>query len=47
VKPSSATVRRHLGPSVKVALSATLVVMVVYAGVVTLLDVLVANHLTT
>jgi len=43
--PGSA--RRHLAPSLKVALVATLVVIVVYAGAVTLLDVLVAHRLVT
>ena len=38
---------RHLAPSLKVALVATLVVIVVYAGAVTLLDVLVAHRLVT
>ncbi len=41
------SVRRHLAPSLRVALVATLVVIVVYAGAVTLLDVLVAHRLVT
>jgi signal transduction histidine kinase len=46
VRPPEETIRRHFGSSAKVALSATLVIIVVYAAVVTLLDVLVTNHLT-
>jgi len=40
-----ASVRGHLAPSLKVALVATLVVIVVYAGAVALLDLLVAHRL--
>jgi signal transduction histidine kinase len=46
VRARDTTVRRHLGPSVKVALTATLVIIAVYAAAVALLDVLVANRLT-
>jgi signal transduction histidine kinase len=40
-----ATVKNHLAPSLKVALAATLVVIVVYAGAVAVFDVLVAHRL--
>jgi len=40
-----ATVRRHLAPSLKVALLATFVVIVVYAGAVAFLDVFAAHRL--
>ena len=40
-----ATVPNHLAPSLKVALAATLIVIVVYAGAVAVLDVLVAHRL--
>jgi two-component system, OmpR family, sensor histidine kinase CiaH len=39
------TIRKHLAPSLKVALAATLVVVIVYAGAVALLDTLVAHRL--
>jgi signal transduction histidine kinase len=42
---SPATVKSHLAPSLKVALVATLIVIVVYAGAVAILDVLVAQRL--
>ena len=38
-------IRSHLAPSLKVALVATLVVIVVYAGAVALLDLFVAHRL--